>query len=62
MTILTTNPAEQPEHERGVAALWMAIEIILKNQGSEIGHFGRVSGAPGAARTPKVTDFRPLKI
>ncbi len=35
---------------------------MAKGGGQSPQPFGRVSGAPGAAQTPNMTDFRPLKI
>ena len=47
-----------------ILAVWAAPgapESLAKGKGRSPPPFGRVSGAPGAAQTPKMTDFRSLK-
>ena len=47
-----------------ILGVWMApgaLETLQKGGGRSPPPFARVSGAPGAAQTPKMTDFQSLK-
>jgi hypothetical protein len=52
------------DEKSAILGVWVAPgapEILAKGRGRSPPPFGRVSRAPGAAQTPKMTDFRPLQ-